>query len=52
MTSDFGHSTRIRCEGLLVMQTLALVVANGHTSSGTGVGGLVVLFLILWLLFR
>lgn len=51
-TLDSGHSPCIRCGGLLVMQTLALVVAGGHTSSGTGIGGLVVLLLILWLLFR
>jgi hypothetical protein len=49
--SDSGHSACIRRGGLL-MQTLALVVAGGHTSSGTGIGGLVVLLLILWLLFR
>ncbi len=34
------------------MQTLALVLAGGHGGSGTGIGGLVVLLLILWLLTR
>jgi hypothetical protein len=34
------------------MQTLALVLAGGHGSSGIGIGGLLVLLLILWLLFR
>ncbi len=34
------------------MSTLALVLAGGHTSSGTGIGALLVLLLIIWLLAR
>ena len=34
------------------MQTLALVLAGGHGSSGSGLGALLVVLLILWLLFR
>ena len=49
---DSGHSTGIRCGGLFVTQTLAFVLAGGHTSSGGGIGGLLVILLILWLVFR
>jgi hypothetical protein len=36
------------------MPALALVLAwsGGHTSSGSGIGALLVLLLILWLLLR
>jgi hypothetical protein len=35
-----------------MINTLALVLADGHRSSGGGGGGLLLLVLILWLLFR
>jgi len=33
-------------------QTLAFVLAGGHRSAGGGIGGLLVILLILWLVFR
>jgi len=34
------------------MQALALVLADGHGSSGNGIGVLLVILLIAWLLAR
>jgi hypothetical protein len=46
-----GYTPHI-LRGSPMINTFALVLADGHHSSGGGGGGLLLLVLILWLLFR
>jgi len=55
VVAHFGHPTSDGYGGLLMVQSLALVLADGHHSSSGGGGGLglvLVLLLIVWLLTR